>query len=135
MKEKDAMDIKDMLSQLEARCEERCKNLEVKIAELKADTTYQRGLDREKIKMFDDYMDLKGKGRRDYDNLAIKLKHEILRRRRRGMDYRDVVILFGFKSPMEAYRVIERTKEMFPEDVITRIIKNTNRSKKMLCPR
>lgn len=135
MNKEESEHIKDMLSQLETRCEERCKKLEAKIAELKADTTYQRGLDREKIKMFDDYMDLKGKGRRDYDNLAIKLKHEILRRRRRGMDYRDVVILFGFKSPMEAYRVMERTKEMFPEDIITRVIKNSNRNKKVLCPR
>lgn len=135
MKEKDVEDIKAMLSQLETICEERCKKLEAKIAELEADTTYQRGLDRERIEMFDDYMDLKGKGRRDYDNLAIRLKHEILRRRRRGMDYRDVVILFGFKSPTEAYRVMERTKEMFPEDIKIREIKNSKRSKKILCPR
>lgn len=135
MNKKEEEHIKDMLSQLEARWEARYKKLEEKIAELKADTTYQRGLDREKLKMFDDYMDLKGKGRRDYDNLAIKLKHEILRRRRRGVDYRDVLMLFGFKSPMEAYRVMERTKEMFPEDIITRVIKNSNRNKKVLCPR
>jgi len=109
--------------------------IKTELAEFKEDTTYQRGLDRERLKIFDDYIDLKGKERRDYDDLSIKLKNEIVRRRRKGMDYRDIGIFFGFKSPTEAYRVIKRTKENFPEDVIIREIRNSKRRKKIICPR
>lgn len=89
----------------------------------------------DKLRAFDDYIDLKTKGRRDYDNLSIELKDEIVRRRRKGMDYRDVVILFRFKTNEEAYRVMERAIKNFPEDVKMREIKNSNKRKKILCPR
>jgi hypothetical protein len=104
------------------------------VAELRAETNYERGLDRERLSMFYDYMDIKKSGRRDYDWEAAKLKKEALKRER-GMDYRDVRNFLTFKSDKEAYRVMERTIENFPLDIEMKEVKYSNRKKKILLPR
>lgn len=104
------------------------------VAELRAETNYERGLDRERLSVFYDYMDIKKSGRRDYDWEAAKLKKEVLKRER-GMDYRDVRNFLTFKSDKEAYRVMERTIENFPLDIEMKEVKYSNRRKKILLPR
>lgn len=104
------------------------------VAELRAETNYERGLDRERLSVFYDYMDIKKSGRRDYDWEAAKLKKEVLKRER-GMDYRDVRNFLTFKSDKEAYRVMERTIENFPLDIEIKEVKYSNRRKKILLPR
>jgi hypothetical protein len=104
------------------------------VAELRAETNYERGLDRERLSVFYDYMDIKKSGRRDYDWEAAKLKKEVLKRER-GMDYRDVRNFLTFKSDKEAYRVMERTVENFPLDIEMKEVKYSNRRKKILLPR
>lgn len=107
--------------------------LKDEIGALRADTAYQIALDREKIKMFDDYIDLKGRGRRDFDYLSIKLKKEVSKRKR--MDYVAICALFDFKSNEEAYRVMKKAIENFPLDLEVKEMKKSNRRKKVLCLR
>jgi hypothetical protein len=112
----------------------RVAELEKEVAELRAETNYERGLDRERLSVFYDYMDIKKSGRRDYDWEAAKLKKEVLKRER-GMDYRDVRNFLTFKSDKEAYRVMERTIGNYPLDIEMKEVKYSNRRKKILLPR
>ena len=108
---------------------------EVKI--LKTDleeANYQIGKNNIEIKVFKDYTELKEKGRRDYEHIAIQLKNEVLRRRR-CMDYKEVQNFFRFKSPSEAYKLMDKTTNMFPDEIKMKVIKNSNKGKKIICPR
>lgn len=106
--------------------------LKKEIAELRTETNYERALDRERLSVFYDYMSIKEKRRRDYDWEAAKLKKEVSKRKR-GMDYRDVRNFLDFKSDIESYRAMDRAIENFPMDLEMKEIKNSNRSKKILC--
>ena len=114
--------------------EEQVMILRKEVAELETKTNYERALDRERLSVFYDYMDIKKTGRRDYDWEASKLKREVLKRTQ-GMDYRDVRNFLNFKENKEAYRAIDRAGEKFPLDIQIKTIKNSNRSKKIICKR
>lgn len=113
---------------------EQVRILRKEVAELRAETNYERALDRDRLSVFYDYMDIKEKGRRDYDWEAAKLKKEVLKREK-GMDYRDIRNFLDFKSDKEAYRVMQRTIEKFSLDIEIKEIRYSNRRKKILCPR
>jgi len=72
-------------------------------------------------------------GRRDYDLLATKLMREVMRRRR-CMDYRDIVGFAHFKTSEEAYRLMARTEKNYPEYVQIRKITKGRGAKKVICP-
>lgn len=115
------------------KLEARYEKLEAELAEFKADTNYQRAIDRESIKLFRDYRDIKGNGRNSFDELAIKLKNEVLKRDS-GLDYRDILFLFKFNSHEEAYRLMNRTIKNFPLDTKIVCVKNS-RARKKICRR
>lgn len=94
----------------------------------------ERGRDKQRIADLELTLSTKEAGRRDYDLLAVKLMKEVTGRKR-GMDYRDVRSLFCFKSDTEAYRLMQRAITDYPEYIEEREIKNSNRHKKILCPR
>ena len=73
------------------------------------EANYQIGKNNIEIKVFKDYTKLKEKGRRDY--------------------------FFRFKSPSEAYKLMDKTTSMFPDELKMKVIKNSNKGKKIICPR
>ena len=74
----------------------------------------ERGMDRQRIADLEEYLDVKNNGgRRDFDLLTIKLKKEVLNRRT-GMDYKDILNFFHFKSHEEAFRLMNKTVGNFP---------------------
>lgn len=115
------------------KLEMRCEKLETEMGEFKADMNYQIAVDRESIKLFRDYRDLKRNGRKSFDELAIQLKDEVLRRDK-GLDYMAIVFLFDFHSHEEAYRLMDRTIKNFPLDTKIVFAKNS-RKKKTICKR
>ena len=85
---------------------------------------------RREIAELREYIQTKDNGRMDFDYLAVMLKKELLKRGR-GMDYKSVSDFFHF-SPQEAYRLMEKTIKNFPFDVEIKIIKNSNKKKKII---
>ena len=73
-----------------------------------------------------------GTGRRDYNFLSTKLMREIMRRKR-CMDYRDIVGFAHFKTDEEAYRLMNRTEKNYPQYVEIRKIKKGRTTKKVIC--
>ena len=132
--------IKVDVAQLEKRCEqleESNKKLEVQAAgfrEKLIDLENERGIDKQRIADIEQMLSAKEGGRRDFELLTAKLMREILRRES-CMDYKEVKNFFHFKSPAEAYRLIEKTYSMFPEELKIKVIKNSNKKKKVICSR
>ena len=133
MNKKEDEHIKDDVAQLEKRCEK----LELQVAEFREkliDLENEWGKDKMRIADLELTLTTKEGGRRDFDFLSVKLMKEVMGRKR-GMDYRDVRNFLDFKSDKEAYRIIDRVANNFFSSVEIRVIKNSNRSKKILCRR
>ncbi len=83
-----------------------------------AEEAHQHGQTRQKIAKLEAYLTTKNNGRRrDFDLLAVDLKKEVLRRGRKGMGYSDIMFFCRFKSPQEAYRLMDHTTTMFGDEV------------------
>ena len=106
------------------------EKLEAKVAELEAETNLQRAIDRKRIAELEESIRTKDNGRMDIDVLSVKLKKVVLKRKR-GMDYKEVLNYFDF-SAQQAYRLMEKTVKNFPLDVELKEIKNSNKRKKVI---
>ena len=84
------------------------------LKEMQGIFAYGQAEDRARIKDLETYLEIKNNGgRRDFDLLTIKLKTEVLSRRT-GMDYKDILNFFHFKSHEEAFRLMNKTVGNFP---------------------
>ena len=84
------------------------------LKEMQGIFAYGQAEDRARITELEMYLDIKNNGgRRDFDLLTIKLKKEVLSRRT-GMDYKDILNFFHFKSHEEAFRLMNKTVGNFP---------------------
>ena len=84
------------------------------LKEIQGIFAYGQAEDRARIKDLETYLEIKNNGgRRDFDLLTIKLKTEVLSRRT-GMDYKDILNFFHFKSHEEAFRLMNKTVGNFP---------------------
>lgn len=70
--------------------------------------------------------------RRDFNFLSAKLMREVMKRRR-CMDYKDVLSFFHFRSHTEAYRLMERTAANYPDYVKLKDVKKGKTTKKVIC--
>ena len=87
------------------------------LKEMQGIFAYEQAQDRARIKELEIYLEVKNNGgRRDFDLLTIKLKTEVLSRRT-GMDYKDILNFFHFKSHEEAFRLMNKTVGNFPLEV------------------
>lgn len=79
---------------------------------------YDLAVDRQRIAKLESYLATKNNGhRRDFHFLAVELKNEVLRRGKKGMDYKDVLSFFRFRHKSEAYRLMKLTVTLFHEEV------------------
>ena len=69
--------------------------------------------------------------RRDYDLLAAELMKKVVSTRK-YVDYRDIKNMFGFHGNEEAYRLMDRTVENYPETIVKRYVKNGKRGRHVL---
>lgn len=81
-----------------------------------ADLKYEQGKDRQRIAELELYINSKNEGRRDFDHLSVKLRKEVFDRKS-GMDYKDVLNFFHFKSHEEAFRLMKKTAKKFPGEL------------------
>lgn len=90
-----------------------CEDLKKEIIELR----YEQAKDRQRIAELELYLGNKNNGgRRDFDLLSVKLMKEVLRRRK-GMDYKDVLNFFRFNANVEAFRLMRKTAKNFPNEL------------------
>jgi hypothetical protein len=80
----------------------------------------------------DNIVDSKEGERRDFNFLSAKLMREVMKRRR-CMDYKDVLSFFHFRSHTEAYRLMERTAANYPDYVKLKDVKKGKTTKKVIC--
>ena len=99
--------------------------------EFTAELAYEQALDKGNIKILKRYINPKGRARNDYDILANELLKEVLNRTR-GLDYKIVMNIFNFGSPPEAYRLMDKTVEKFPQYVKIKHILSSNRKKRLI---
>lgn len=118
--------LKVLLTRYE-KLEKRIKTLEEELSNQK----YERAIDRQKIADLKLANHTKEGSQRDFDLLTVDLLKAVSARER-GMDYRDVLSLFGFKSDTEAYRIMDRTVKKFPLDVKMKEVKYGKRAKKVI---
>ena len=99
-----------------------------------SDEAYQHAVTRQRVAKLETYLTTKNNGqRRDFDLLAVDLRNEVLRRGRKGLNYREVQLMFRFKSPQEAYRLMELTVKTFYNEV--RLIKpKTKKQSRRIVP-
>ena len=112
----------------------RYTKLETRIKRLEEDLSnqkYEQAIDRQKIADLKLANSAKEGSQRDFDLLTVDLLKAVSTRER-GMDYRDVRNHFGFKSDVEAYRIMDRTVKKFPLDVKMKEVTYGKRTKKVL---
>jgi len=109
------------------KLENRIKILEEELSNQK----YEQAIDRQKIADLKLSNSAKEGSQRDFDLLTVDLLKAVSARER-GMDYRDVRNHFGFKSDVEAYRIMDRTVKKFPLDVKIKEVTYGKRNKKVI---
>jgi hypothetical protein len=107
------------------------ERLEANYESLKIEYGNEIGKLKKEITELREYLVTKEDSRNDFNYLSVMLKKELLKRER-WMDYKNVSDYFHFKSAPEAYRLMDKTTEIFPLDVEIQYIKNGNRRKKVI---
>lgn len=119
------------------------KRLELKIEEMQMQITelqkenknsaYQLALTKQRITKLESYLTTKSESpRRDFALLAVELKKEVLKRGRRGLNYNDTMMMFRFKSPQEAYRLMDVTSKLFSDEIRLHKAKTKKQSNKLI---
>jgi len=121
-----------ILKKLELKTEE----MQAQIIELQNENkngAYQLALTRQRITKLESYLVAKTENpRRDFTLLAVDLKKEVLKRGKRGLNYNDVTMMFRFKSPQEAYRLMDITSKLFSDEVRMHKAKTKKQSNKLI---
>lgn len=120
------------LKKLELKIEE----MQMQITELQKenkDDAYQLALTRQRITKLESYLTTKSENsRRDFTLLAVELKKEVLKRGRRGLNYNDTMMIFRFKSPQEAYRLMDIASKLFSDEIRLHKAKTKKQSNKLV---
>ena len=120
------------LKKLELKIEE----MQTQIIELQKENkngAYQLALTRQRITKLESYLTTKTESsRRDFTLLAVDLKKEVLKRGRRGLNYNDTMMMFRFKSPQEAYRLMGITSKLFSDEIRLHKAKTKKQSNKLI---
>ena len=114
--------------------EEKIAALEEKVSEHKkhlTDTNYLLGTALQRVTVLETGLKAKVGKRRDYDILAAELMKKVVSTRK-YVDYRDIKNMFGFHGNEEAYRLMDRTVENYPETIVKRYVKNGKRGRHVL---
>jgi len=98
---------------------------------LTKDIANGQGKDRQTIAELGLYFNSKDWKRNNFEVLAVQLMEKLLRRKK-GMDYKDIMKTFNFGSRAEAYRLMNITVKKFPLDVRIKIIKSNGRKKRLI---
>ena len=110
--------------------------MQIQIVELQKENkngAYQLALTRQRITKLESYLATKTESpRRDFTLLAVDLKKEVLKRGRRGLNYNDTMMIFRFKSPQEAYRLMDITSKLFSDEIRLHKAKTKKQSNKLI---
>jgi len=119
------------------------KQMQMQITELQKENQYLRqsigdadflnAQTRQTVSKLEMYLTLKSENkRRDFGLLAVDLKKEVIHRGRRGMNYSDIMSFFRFKSPQEAYRLMDVTRKTFSDEIRLYKAKTKKQSNKLV---
>lgn len=118
------------------KLEKKIEEMQIQIAELQKENkngAYQLALTRQRITNLESYLTTKTASiRRDFTLLAVELKKEVLKRGRRGLNYNDTMMMFRFKSPQEAYRLMDVTSKLFNDEIRLHKGKTKKQSNKLV---
>ena len=116
--------------------ERKIKEMQIQITEMQKENkngAYELALTRQRITKLESYLTTKSESqRRDFTLLAVELKKEVLKRGRRGLNYNDTMMIFRFKSPQEAYRLMDITSKLFNDEIRLHKAKTKKQSNKLV---